>query len=247
MFDGNAKVAFPGKGAIIMLPGESSGLSWSWKSMRQNRWGYTLIVYLHGLNSAGASAKAGVLRESLPSLEVISPTYPAHSAGLAIEHLTDELAPLMEDGRYAAEPRLLVGSSMGGFYGAWLAARLGFHHLVMINPALRPWTLLQQVEGWQYNEAKDENYYLSSEMVAATKAYHTQPDAVGVPVTLLMDKGDELIDYRQVEKRYRGMANIHLFEGGSHAFEHMDEAVAIIGEIHHSLMGDGSPCSFTDR
>ncbi|MCU7807501.1 MAG: hypothetical protein KZQ73_06485, partial [Candidatus Thiodiazotropha sp. (ex Semelilucina semeliformis)] len=98
--------------------------------------------------------------------------------------------------------------------------------------------LLQQVEGWQYNEAKDERYYLSSGMVAATKSFDTQPDAVGVPVTLLMDKGDELIDYRDVEKCYQGIADIRLFEGGSHAFEHMDEAVAIIGDIHRSLVGE---------
>ncbi|MCU7811276.1 MAG: hypothetical protein KZQ77_08560 [Candidatus Thiodiazotropha sp. (ex Notomyrtea botanica)] len=190
-----------------------------------------MIIYLHGLNSAGSSAKATVLRQQLAPIEVVSPTYPAQSAAEAVATLIEAFESMPED-----EPRLLVGSSMGGFYGAWLSSRVNAGHLVLINPAFRPWTLLQKVEGWQYNEAKDERYYLSSEMVAATKVYDVAPESMGVPVTLLMDKGDELIDYREVERHYMRVADIHLFEGGSHAFEHMDEAVAIIGGIHRSLV-----------
>lgn len=196
---------------------------------------YIMIVYLHGLNSAGSSGKAAVLRASLPELQIISPTYPAHTAAKAVERLTDSLLPLLEEDRHADEPRLMVGSSMGGFYGAWLARRLHFHHLVMINPALVPWELLLQVVGWQYNQAQDERYYLSPEMVAATREYAVEPGPDGVPTTLLLDKGDELIDYRIAEGRYRGIGDIHCFEGGSHTFEHMEEAVGIIAGIHRSL------------
>ena len=97
-----------------------------------------------------------------------------------------------------------------------------------------------QVEGWQYNAARDERYYLSAEMVAATRAFATEPARLGLPATLLHDKGDELIDYRQAVAAYDGLADIRLFEGGSHGFEHMDEAVAIIGGIHRSLERRGS-------
>jgi predicted esterase YcpF (UPF0227 family) len=198
-----------------------------------------MIIYLHGLNSAGTSVKAAVLRERLAPVEVFSPTYPAQSAAQAVDSLTGQLAELLR--RFgSASPRLLIGSSMGGFYGAWLASRLGFDHLVMINPALRPWELLQQVEGWQYNEAKEERYYLSAQMVTATRAFATEPAEIGLPVTLLHDKGDELIDYRQAVEAYRGIADIRLFEGGSHGFEHMDEAVAIIGGIHRLLEDEKS-------
>jgi predicted esterase YcpF (UPF0227 family) len=193
-----------------------------------------MIVYLHGLNSAGSSHKACVLRECLTPIEVVSPSYPAQSAEQAVTSLSEQLRTLLER-RGKDQPRLLVGSSMGGFYGAWLARRLSFDHFVMINPALRPWELLQQVEGWQYNQAKEERYYLSAEMVAATRAYATEPAEIGLPVTLLHDKGDELIDYREAVSAYEGIADIRLFEGGSHAFDHMDEAVEIIGGIHRSL------------
>ncbi|MES9991760.1 MAG: YqiA/YcfP family alpha/beta fold hydrolase [Candidatus Thiodiazotropha sp.] len=197
-----------------------------------------MIIYLHGLNSAGSSGKAAVLRESLPELQIVAPTYPAHSAAKAVATLTHSLQPLLQDERNVDQPRLMVGSSMGGFYGAWLAQQLGLDHLVMINPALRPWELLLQVVGWQYNQAQEHRYYLSPEMVAATREFALEPSGEGVPTTLLLDKGDELIDYQIAEGIYRGIGDIRCFEGGSHTFEHMQEAVGIIGGIHQRLVED---------
>lgn len=198
-----------------------------------------MIVYLHGLNSAGTSGKAAVLRARLAPIVVISPTYPAQSARQAVATLQDALQGILSEQRFAGQPKILVGSSMGGFYGAWLAPRLGFHHLVLINPALRPWELLRQVEGWQFNQALDERYYLSAEMVAATCEFAVLPQAIGLPVTLLLDQGDELIDTRQTLAACQGSADIHAFAGGSHLFEHMDEAVEIIGRLHRSLQAAG--------
>jgi hypothetical protein len=195
-----------------------------------------VIIYLHGLNSAGSSGKASVMRESLPDIRVVSPTYPAHTAAKAVETLTRILSPLVEDGRNAQQPLVLVGSSMGGFYGAWLAESLRLDRLVMINPALRPWELLLQVVGWQFNQALDERYYLSPEMVAATREFAVEPSPGGVATTLLLDKGDELIDFRIAEQAYRGIGDVRCFEGGSHTFDHMAEAVAIIAGIHQRLV-----------
>ncbi|MES9853280.1 MAG: YqiA/YcfP family alpha/beta fold hydrolase [Candidatus Thiodiazotropha sp. L084R] len=191
-----------------------------------------MIVYLHGLNSAGSSGKAAFIRQALPNIEVVSPTYPAHSADLAVTKLTQELLGLFDGKALNSEPRILVGSSMGGFYGAWLAGRLGFHHLVMINPALQPWRLLKQVVGWQFNEALNEGYFLSSRMVAATREFDTSPNEFNLPVTILLDKGDELIDYRIAQQLYGESAEVICYEGGSHTFEHMQEAVELIAYKH---------------
>ncbi|MET0089065.1 MAG: YqiA/YcfP family alpha/beta fold hydrolase [Candidatus Thiodiazotropha sp.] len=195
-----------------------------------------MIVYLHGLNSAGSSAKATRLREALPGIEILSPTYPAQTAALAVEVLEQELRETFMQPGQAGQPRVLVGSSMGGFYGAWLADRLGVQHLFMINPALEPWQLLQQVVGWQFNEALHTSYYLSAEMVEDTRAYATDPSSLRTPATLLLDKGDELIDSWTSAALYEGHATIHCFEGGSHAFDHMDEAVEIIGQTYQALI-----------
>jgi predicted esterase YcpF (UPF0227 family) len=194
-----------------------------------------MLLYLHGLNSGGGSAKAALLRQALYPLEVLSPTYPAHLADEAVAVLSGVLSDALGEARRRDEPLLLVGSSMGGFYGQYLARRFPVDHLVMINPALRPWDLLKQVVGWQHNEALGERYYLSERMVEATRRFGLGDVADGVPTTLLLDRGDELIDWRIAESIYSGHAEIHAFPEGSHAFDHMDEAVAIIRRLHQAL------------
>jgi predicted esterase YcpF (UPF0227 family) len=194
-----------------------------------------MIVYLHGLSSAGSSHKAAVLRERLAPIPVLSPTYPAHLAEQAVQQLSHEMA------RYAAkaagldQPLVLAGSSMGGFYGQYLARRFPVDHLVMINPALRPWDLLKQVVGWHYNQPLDTRYYLSAEMVEATRRFGVEDVHDGVPTTLLLDQADELIDWRIAEAIYRGVGELDCFPGGSHAFEHLDEAVEILARIYRGL------------
>jgi hypothetical protein len=194
-----------------------------------------MILYLHGLNSAGSSQKAAVLREGLAPIPVLSPTYPAHLAGEAVAVLSRELMVRVEEKKHARLPLVLVGSSMGGFYGQYLSRRFAVDHLVMINPALRPWELLRQVEGWQYNAALDEHYYLSESMVEATRPFGLKVVNDGVPTTLLLDQGDELIDWRIAASIYSEAAHIHAFPGGDHAFAHMSEAVTIIRRIHQAL------------
>ena len=194
-----------------------------------------MILYLHGLNSGSGSAKAAVLRRALQPVEVLSPGYPAHLAAEAVRVLSDALAQALTKASGRGEPVVLVGSSMGGFYGQYLAQRFPVEHLVMINPALRPWELLKQVVGWQVNEAQGERYYLSREMVAATRRYDLEDVSDAAPTTLLLDQGDELIDWHIAESIYAGRAEIHAFPGGSHAFDHMDEAVAIIRRLHQAL------------
>lgn len=191
-----------------------------------------MILYLHGLNSAGSSGKAKVMRDAFSPIPVLSPTYPAHQPEQAVQTLSQELTIRLAEAQQTRQPLLLVGSSMGGFYGQYLSRRFPVNHLVMINPALEPWELLRQLLGWQYNEALDERYYLSEAMVAATRRYAIEAADVGVPVTLLLDKGDELIDWRIANTIYAGIAEIHAFEGGSHTFEHMDEALRILARVH---------------
>ena len=52
---------------------------------------------------------------------------------------------------------------------------------------------------------------------------------------IIVGRFDRAWDYRQAVAAYEGIADIRLFEGGSHAFDHMDEAVDIIGVIHRAL------------
>ncbi len=189
----------------------------------------TLLIYLHGLNSSAASKKATVLRETLGCGDLVTPTYPAHRPDDAVAMLRGIIAAAIGK-RPADTATMLLGSSMGGFYAQYLARRFPVAHVVMINPALRPWELLPNHFGPQVT-ATGEHYMLTPELVDACRRYAVHDPCGGPPTTLLIDKMDEVIDYRIAVEMYRRCGRIHLFEGGSHAFEHMDQALTIIRQL----------------
>jgi hypothetical protein len=181
-----------------------------------------MLVYLHGLNSSGRSAKAALLREHLAPHAVIAPDYPAHRPAQAVARLSGFFQDL-------GEPRpAVVGSSMGGFYGQWLARRLAFSHLFLINPALAPWILFPPHIGETLTSADGETYQVTAGLIEATRPYGIADPCDGVPTTLFLDRGDEIIDYRIAEGLYRRCGRLMVWDGGDHAFQHMDEAIAVI-------------------
>lgn len=183
------------------------------------------LVYLHGLNSSSQSYKAGLLRERLAPFPVLAPAYPAHRPDAAVEILSAFFA-----GIELKAPPLVVGSSMGGFYGQFLARLFPFAHLFLINPALTPWDLLHAYEGRPQTTAKGETYIIDRALIESTRRYGITTPCDGVPTTLLADKDDEVIDYRIAESLYRDCGRLLIFEGGDHGFQHMEEAIAVIRE-----------------
>ena len=188
-----------------------------------------MILYLHGLNSGGTAGKATALRDGLTPIPVISPTYPAHRPQQAVS----ELRRLLEKMEPPYERPMIIGSSMGGFYGQYLARQFPVMRLVMINPALRPWELLEGAVGEQTNFVTGEHYLLRHEDVQQTRQFAVEDVNDGVPTTLFLDRGDETIDYRIAAEIYRDIGELVIFEGGDHRFQHMAEAIGIIRERYH--------------
>ena len=182
-----------------------------------------MLIYLHGLNSSGLSHKAGVLRERLAPLTVLAPSYPAHRPAKAVEALSR-----LFEGLAGEPPPLVVGSSMGGFYGQYLARHFPVAHLFMVNPALKPWDLMAAFVGQTMSTAGGESYTITRDLIDQTRPYGIDDPCDGVPTTLFLDKGDEVIDYRIAEDLYRDCGTLMIFPDGDHAFQHLDEAIAII-------------------
>ena len=195
-----------------------------------------MILYLHGLNSGGTSGKAATLRQALAPIPVLSPTYPGHLPMQAVYDLQRYISELEQE-----YPRfMIVCSSMGGFYGQYLARQFkdAVVRLVMINPALKPWDLLQDHIGEQHNEATGERYMLTAEQIEQTRQFEIKEVDDGMPTTLLLDEGDEAIDYRIAEEIYRDSGELFIFEDGDHRFQHMDEAIEIIRERYQREIAD---------
>lgn len=182
-----------------------------------------MLVYLHGLNSSSHSFKAQALSERLAPYPVLVPDYPAHRPPAAVALLSAFFADL------GAVCPTVIGSSMGGFYGQWLARRFTFSHLFLINPALAPWDLLAPHRGEAQTTAGGESYRITDELIEGTRPYGIEdPCRDGVPTTVFLDRGDEVIDYRIAESLYCGCGRLRIWDGGDHAFQHLDEALDCI-------------------
>jgi predicted esterase YcpF (UPF0227 family) len=168
-----------------------------------------LLVYLHGFNSSPQSHKAQVMQRFMAE------------RGLAKEYACPALPPLAGDAVRAIEPLLpkrpcLIGSSLGGFYATYLAEK---HNLkaVLINPAIDPHVGLRAYLGEQKNLHTGEPYEL-------TEAHLREWEKLYVPritpsrYLLIVETGDEVLDYRRAVERYAGAKQI-VMQGGDHSLQ----------------------------
>jgi len=183
----------------------------------------TAIVYLHGFRSSPASIKATRLREFVEALS--SPPLlhvPAlhHRPSIAMQGVVDWVE------RHANSDVAFIGSSLGGFYATHLAERFGAR-AVMINPAVQPYDALAPALGAQTNLYTGEAFEVTQEHMdelrAMAVARITRPDRY----FLLVETGDEVLDYREAVAFYAG-ANQFVRGGGDHTFTDFDAQLAAI-------------------
>lgn len=179
-----------------------------------------MIIYLHGFNSTGNSAKGQYLKEHLPDIPVLTPTC-HHVPEQAIAFLEQ----LIRENLLQNQPLMLIGSSLGGYYAQYLAHKFNLK-AVLINPALMPLQTLQDYLGENTNFYTGETYTLTEAHLDTLLALDVpDPCAEPVPILLLLDKNDEVLDYRIAAERYQHCAEVIIFEGGDHQFQHMPEAL----------------------
>ena len=178
--------------------------------------GARTLVYLHGFRSSPASIKATRLAGYVAALpDALRPT-------LHVPELTDRpavaIAAVARWVELNAEPTALtfIGSSLGGFYATHLAERFDAR-AVMINPAVRPYDDLQSWRGVQTNlytgaefEVTDAHF---DELRALRVARITRPERY----FLLVETGDEVLDYREAIAFYGGACQ-YVRGGGDHSF-----------------------------
>ena len=186
-----------------------------------------MLLYIHGFNSSALSFKAGLLRRRMTELrrmrELVCPEL-SHDPREAIQ----TLEKLVE--AHAPERVAVIGSSLGGYYATWLAEKYGVP-AVLVNPAVRPYELLSQYVGPRTNLYTGAHYELEPRHIDALR--ELEVDSITPARYLLMvQTGDEVLDYRAAVERYRGSRQIAI-EGGNHGFsdfgEHLHAALAFCG------------------
>jgi hypothetical protein len=183
------------------------------------------IAYLHGFNSGPASIKGRQLDAAIAALpEAARPDYHLPQLPHRPAEAMHALYAWAEAGECGGVT--FVGSSLGGFYATHLAERYDAK-AVLINPALHPGRDLAPYLGLQHNPYTGETYELTvdhfAELAALAIARITRPERY----LLLVQTGDEVLDYRAAVAFYAGAWQF-VQGGGDHAFQDFAAQIPVL-------------------
>lgn len=206
-----------------------------------------MLIYLHGFNSSPQSNKAQVLGRYMEErglgARYACPALPhrPEQACAAIEHAIERAIEYATGAGTAGMPQeqtTLVGSSLGGFYATWFAERYGLK-AALINPAIHPHRDLRAFLGVQQNLHTGEKYEL-------TEAHLAQWAQLFVPAItpsrylLLVETGDELLDYREAVGKYAGARQV-VVQGGDHTLQSFADHIRQILQFAGLPMDSNAP------
>lgn len=186
------------------------------------------LLYLHGFLSGPASRKAQDLHERMKQRGLgdmfVCPQLPV-SPKAAIALAESLLVP----------GTTVVGSSLGGYYATWLCE----HHAdlvgsaVLVNPAVLAHISLERYLGPQKNLYTGEAFDFTSAHIAEMRALEIASPKRDDAYWLLVEEGDEILDYRQAVAKYPRSRQTVL-AGGNHTFSRWHDYLdAVIDYAQH--------------
>lgn len=183
-----------------------------------------MIIYIHGFGGSGEGIKAKAFRKYF---NAIGETFIAPSLSYVPELAITTLEELINS--YIGEV-YLIGSSLGGYYTTYLAKKMYVKKAVLINPSVHPIETLQRALGDAPN-FYDESYYSWNEThLEMLKKYEKNISEYKHKLMVLVQKGDELLDYREAVEKYEGCRMI-VEEGGNHGFKGIERHFETIREF----------------
>lgn len=181
------------------------------------------LLYIHGFLSSPLSFKAQQtkqwLSEHRPDINYLCPQltpYPNECYTVL-----NELIENCDGDIY------LVGSSMGGFWADYFSEK---HQLkaVLVNPAVEALQLMPKYVGQLLKSYHSETHYVLSEAhIAALKPFASHTITTPENIWLMVQTGDETLDYTAAVKRYPNCKQT-IEQGGNHSFEQFDRHLADI-------------------
>ncbi|CAM5195024.1 N-acetyltransferase domain-containing protein OS=Castellaniella defragrans OX=75697 GN=HNR28_003188 PE=4 SV=1 [Castellaniella defragrans] len=177
-----------------------------------------MILYLHGFRSSPRSTKAQLLAQAMKdrglSDEWACPQLPASPAAamwLALECARQALERGLERSRLT-----VIGSSLGGFYAAWLAERLGCR-AVLLNPVVHATRDLATQVGSHRTFHDDEPFEFLPGYVDELAQAESSIQTLTRPERyfLMAATGDEVLNWREMQARFAACRQ-RIIEGSDH-------------------------------
>ena len=179
-----------------------------------------MILYIHGFASCGDSNKTKLLREKFP--KVLCPDVPVDP---------DEAVMFLQKLVVANNVSLIIGSSLGGFYAAYLAEKFQIK-TVLLNPSTQPFLTLAPYVGTNTFFCSEETFEWTKEHITKLWSYAVSKNSIKAPVLVLLQKGDEVLDYSQAAEVYKDY-DVVIQENGNHRFENLDEYLEQVSDLYY--------------
>lgn len=174
------------------------------------------ILYLHGFRSSPASLKARLLGEAMRERKMAERFFCPALSPVPLQAIAQAEAIIAR----SEGPLTLIGSSLGGFYATWLAEKHGLR-AALINPAVVAPIALETYIGAQTNLYTGESFLFTEAHIAQLRALQSPRISPG-RYLLLVETGDEVLDYRDAVARYAGCRQ-EVFADGDHSFTRFAE------------------------
>ncbi len=169
-----------------------------------------MVLYIHGFASSGEGLKANLFRKYYHDKKI---PFLAPSLSFIPALALSTLEEIIQNCKNVK----LIGSSLGGYYALYLAHKYDTK-AVLINPSIDPQKTLRRVLGRNASfYDKQSGFFWDESHVQSLKRFKVEQPPLE-RILLLLQKGDETLDYREALTFLNGAQTI-LEEGGSHTFE----------------------------
>ena len=183
----------------------------------------THLLYLHGFRSSPQSTKAkkmaAIVAYRCPRVIWWCPQLPPSPK--------QAMRDILQGIKDWPESMSVVGSSLGGFYATWVAEQKGCK-AVLLNPAVAPARDLKAYIGElsSWHDAS-EKFFFDPSFIDDLHGLYAGRLKAPQNYLAIIAKGDEVLDWREMTRRYAG-THIRLLEGGDHALSDFDEHLPAI-------------------
>jgi predicted esterase YcpF (UPF0227 family) len=175
-------------------------------------------VYLHGFLSSPKSKKAQELIQFFADHQMqhqlCVPTL-SFEPSVAIQQGQNAIHTLKQ--QEGIDQVFVMGSSLGGFYATYLAEQENIK-AVLINPAVRPYELFDKYLGPNEHFYDGKTYTLELKHIEQLQALNIERLNRPNNQLLLLQTGDETLDYRLATEKYSDCPSF-IAPGGNHSYE----------------------------
>ena len=184
-----------------------------------------MIFYFHGFASSEKSWKVDLLKKQLTTETIIAPTLPVDP--VSVVQFFDQV--VTDKGK----PKLVIGSSLGGFYANYVATRFDIP-AVLINPSTKPWITLKDYIGTHKRYYTDEPFEWKAAYQDALKKINDEIknyEPKHHRLHFFLSSDDEVLDFKGIPAQFPGAGSVRFYDNCGHSFNRFAEIIPEIKKL----------------